>query len=193
VRESGRYELVVDTSAWADNGADAYINAGQKMLDRRVELRKSYGRHFANITAGDNVISFQAARAIKEVWYFGTGVSRVKLEKKDMAWLRQEYADMETEDYGTPLYYSPAVLRLAPDEVMSTTITDLDVIAGYLDVQVDDHFAWNGVVLFPPTDASLTVEIWGMFYSQELTVDADTSFWSVVHPELLVMAAQCDV
>lgn len=191
VRESGRYELVTNTSTWADNGADAYINAGQKMLDRRVELRKSYGRYFSNILAGENVVTFQAARAINEVWTFAAGIARTKLEKKDMIWLRQQYNNMETQDFGTPRYWAPAILRLAPEEVMTTTVLDLDIISGYLDIQVDDHFAYNGVVLFPPTDLDITVEIWGMFYSQELTGDTSTSFWSVVHPELLVMAAQC--
>lgn len=193
IRESGRYDLVTDVSSWADNGANAYINAGQKMLDRRVDLRKSTGRHFANLAVGENVVAFQASRAIKEVWTFGSGVPRKKLILKDMQWLRSEYSDMENPENGVPEYYTPGIFRLAPDETMSATIGDLDVISGYLDLLVEDHFAYNGIVIFPPTDTAITVETWGLFYSQELSSDESNSFWSVVHPELLVMAAQCIV
>ena len=46
VKRTGRYDLVVNTTDWADNGADAYILAGSKMLDRREEHEFSKAKHY---------------------------------------------------------------------------------------------------------------------------------------------------
>lgn len=193
IRESGRYDLVVDTTSWVDNGANAYINAGQRMLDRMLDHKKMLARNFQNITADQNVINFTACRAVKEVWIFGTGVARKKLERKTINWIREQYPDMETSVItGQPQYWAPAILRVAP-EAEGLTMDDLDIIANYADVMYESHYAYNGVLFAPVSDGTYTLETWGLFYSTELTTDTQESFWSVNHPELLVMAAQCVV
>ena len=89
---------------------------------------------------------------------------------------------------GEPAYYAPAVLRMIP-ESDRLEIGESDAMIGYADVMFDKHYEYNGVVFYPPPDEAYVVEIWGLFYSPELSADVDESFWSVVHPEVLLMAA----
>lgn len=189
VRESGRYDLVVDTTSWTDNGANAYINAGQRMLDRMLDHRKMLGRNFQEITSGQNTINFTACRAVKSVWLFSSSVTRVKLERKSVTYIRETYADQSESEYGQPLYWAPATFRVAP-EIEGTEMESLGIISEYADVMFTDHYAYNGVLFAPISDGTYTLETWGLFYSTELSSDTSTSFWSVNHPELLVMAAQ---
>jgi len=41
----------------------------------------------------------------------------------------------------------------------------------------------------PPTDETVVVEVQGLFYTEKLRADNDESFWSVMHEDLLIMAA----
>ena len=188
VRKSGRYDLVVDTTNWVDNGADFYINSGQRFLDRLDTIPKSVGRHFTKVTSGREYVTFPYCRAIKSCWVMDSD-GRTKLTKKDMAEIRQVYADpVGSIDTGTPLFYAPAVLRVIP-ESDRLSIDDLNAMIDYADVMFDQHYAYNGVIFMPPVDGTYIIEVWGLFYSPELTSDTSESFWSVVHPEILLMAA----
>jgi hypothetical protein len=111
------------------------------------------------------------------------------LEKVDMKDLREYYNEpLENIANGTPLYYAPAVLRVIP-ESDRLGIDEFDGIIGYADVMFSQHYLYNGVIFYPPTDGTYTIEVWGLFYSPELASDTEESFWSVVHPEVLLMAA----
>ena len=189
VQLSGRYDLVVDRTDYADNGADFLINAGQRYLDRMETVKKSYGRNFRLVTAGVSYAIFQNCRAVKEVWCQHASDGRTKLEKVDMDDLRVAYNDLMTsDDYGTPLYYAPAFLRVSP-ETDRLTIGDFESYIGYADVMFDQHYEYNGVIFMPPADDEYVIETWGMFYSPELSSDTDESYWSAVNPSVLIMAA----
>lgn len=190
IQESGRYELVIDTTTWADNGANRYIQAGQRMLDHMLVSKKSLARNFQMVTAGVGFVTFQNCRAIKEVWAAKAGEGRWKLEKKSLNWLRETYANLETIENGKPLYYAPAVLRSTP-ELHIATISSFVGLTQYLDVMYDNHNTYNGVIFFPFADGDTMIETWGSFYSNALTSDSSESWWSVNYPELLTMAAQC--
>ena len=192
VRVSGNYELVTDETTWADNGANAYISAGQKMLDRMQTTPKSLGRFFKMISAGMYSVTFQDCRSIKEVWAVQSGEGRWKLEKKSMVTLREAFPDMDTIEQGMPLYYTPAVLRAAP-ELHLESVADFSALTAYLDVNYSSHYAYNGILFLPPADGNYMIEVWGQFYSTVMTADTHESYWSVNHPELLVMATQCVV
>jgi hypothetical protein len=188
VQESGRYELVVDATNWADNGANRYINAAQNFLDRLQTTPKTLGRNFQVVAAGTYFVNFPRCRAIKEVWVVpttDTTASRTRLEKKSSQWIREEYPNMNDLTNGTPLYYTPSVDRIALEPV-SLPIQDAPTV--YLDIQTD--LSYYGVFFYPPVDEQYMIETWGYFYAQELSADTDTSFWSITYPELLVMAAQ---
>lgn len=188
VKESGRYDLVVDTTNWVDNGADFYLDAGQRYLERRLGIRKSVARMFQMLTAGQNYITFQYCRSILDV-YIADTESRTRLEKKTIVELREDYASMPSDlDTGTPLYYTPAFLRPSPAD------PDLTTLAGYMDYM--DILAlpatsqvYDGVLVFPPPSGAFMIEVWGYFYDRVLTSDTDTNQYSELFPEVLLHCA----
>jgi hypothetical protein len=189
IKESGRYDLVVDALAWADAGADRYLNAAQRMLDRMQTTPRTLGRNFQVVTSGKMGVRFTDCRAVKEVWMAADGDGRWKLEKKSQTWLRDYYSDMQTIESGQPIYYAPAVLRMAP-ELEQDILIDVNLLLVYLDIASPLAAEYNGVIFLPPADKEYMIEVWGYFYTPELSDDTDTSYWTLVHPELLVMAGQ---
>ena len=107
-----------------------------------------------------------------------------------MAELREDYSQLIGVTQARPTQYTPAVLRAAP-ELHLTRIEDIQAYIEYLDVMYDSHYLYNGVLFFPPTDTQYMIETWAYFYSTTMSEDTHESYWSVQHPELLVMAAQC--
>ena len=89
---------------------------------------------------------------------------------------------------GNPLYYCPAVLRAVP-ETDRTPVGSLDAFLGFADIMFGEHYNYNGVLIVPPPDQVLHVEVWGLFYSPALLGDTEKSYWSEAHPEALLMAA----
>lgn len=188
VRTTGRYDLVVDTTDWADNGADFYINSGIKYLDRLETTKKSYARSFPQITSGDWYTIIQNCRAIKEVWCSDVDGVRWKLEKKDFGILRTAYNELPTQlDGGSPLYYSP-VQTLRKDTETASQMT-IDYFYNTETTEAVDHFTYNALVFMPPADATYRLEVVGLFETPELSDDEDENYWSVTHPIILVMAA----
>ena len=192
VRESGRYDLVKDAAGedWTDNGANNYINAGIRMLDRMQDTSKSISRNFQLTSSGTNILVFQNCRAIREVWCADTE-SRWKLGKKDMKWMRETYSDPDTDTYGTPLYYTPAALRTSPLQDLRNPVAYPSYVSylKYLDISYT-HKGYNGVLIAPPADGEYMIEVWGIFRPEDLTTDTDTNEWTVRFPEIVVMASQ---
>ena len=187
VEISGRYDLIVDTTDWADNGADFFINAGQRFLDRLEDLPKMLGRVFRMASNGDYGITFQECRSIKEVWVADT-TDRWELEKVSMRKFRRDCFNepISSIQTGEPYVYTPAMLRIVPDRI---TADNLELIVGYADVMLGDNATYRGIVWMPPADGDYQVEVVGHFYSPELESDLHTSFWSEVHPMALIQGA----
>jgi len=181
---SGRFDLVNEDGS--DNGADFFINAAQRHLDRLDETQKSWGISYKFCEVDHYAVSFPYCRAVKEVWV-ATITARYQLEKKDLQDLIAEYFTTLPSgiDSGSPLYYSPTVTRHIPEAIPAD---DFESFAGYVDVISADHYAYNTVLISPPTDEKLLVEVKGLFYTAELIEDTDKSYWSEVHPNVLVMA-----
>ena len=189
VKISGRYDLVVDTTDWVDNGANFYINAGQLWLDRLETIKKSYARVFEHIEAGDWYVLFPLCRAVKEVWCSpDDDDEKWQLEKKNFDVLRAAYAEIPTGlDQSEPLYYSPICIRTVPESGGEITI-DWFGTTKFGDY-TKDHFEYNGLVFMPPTDGAMTLEIHGLFYHPKLIQDEDKNYWTEVNPLVLVMAS----
>jgi hypothetical protein len=182
VKISGRYDLVVDTTAWADNGADFYINAGQNYLDRLRDTPKSYNSVFTALDAGEWYVTFARCRSIREVW-INNSEGRSQLAKRSMNWLYGQYtAPVSETDPGTPLYYCPARLR-------STDNIDQDDLGVFFNYIEDGSDSLRGILIFVPADEKIVVEVQGLFYSDELSVDVSESYWTLNWPETLVKAS----
>jgi len=190
VELSGKYDLVTDTTSWADNGADFFLNAGQRWLDRKLDDKYSVRRSFKKVEAGAIGVVFEWCRVILQVWVQETEEgTRTLLEKKSPTWIREEYDGLpDVLTSGTPLYYHPAFLRIFPH---NPTIADIQTYLGFADVtpMQSEGQIYDGVIFMPPTDKEYVVEVWGHFYSPQLLSETQESYWSVRAPEALLMSA----
>lgn len=188
IQDSGRFDLVKDITNYEDNGADKYIQAGQRYLDRLVSYKNQFARVFRQVDYGSYFVRFKNARTIEDVFILTDG-ERIPLVRKDYIELLdmfpQRYDLVET---GQPKYWAPAFLRL--NQFDEDPLTDGQV--GFMDV-MPDWKEYNGVMFFPRTDASYGIEIHGKFFSDLLSSDDDESFWSVNEPSILVMAAMREI
>lgn len=72
-------------------------------------------------------------------------------------------------------------LNFIPDVLGAGTISS---------VTVDAVGSGDAQLLFqPPADQEYTLDLFGLFYEPVLTADADTNFWTLVEPDLLLAAA----
>ena len=182
---SGRFDLV--NTDFTDNGADFYINEGRKFLDRLDETQKSWGIAYKFIDVDGYAAHVQSCRAIQEVWAAST-TARWQLEKKTLQDLITGYMTTLPSglDSGTPLYYSPAITRYIPENL---TAEDFEAFVGYVDVSSGNAYGWNSIIVMPPTDEKILIEVKGLFYSHELTEETDENYWTVSNPMLLIMSA----
>lgn len=194
---SGRYDLM-DTS-YNDNGADFFINAGQRFLDRMQDTGKMQAKNVQSVAAGTIKVYIPGLRAVKEVFAGNTTEGLIKLNRASLSYLRQYYEEqLGSVDQGTPTWYAPAIFR--PFEEDETTTT----WSGYYDI--DDliipatttpvHYTYHGIIIAPPPDSTFYISIYGLYYSPELsavyaasTWTQTKSFWSEVHPDMLIQAA----
>ncbi|MBU2395705.1 MAG: hypothetical protein KKH70_20415, partial [Gammaproteobacteria bacterium] len=171
-------------SSWdTDNGADFFINAGQRFLDRRFETAKTYGRRFDSVAAGSYYQVFQNCRAISEVWC-NDDEERWQLKRYDKITIRENFPDLVSAiDSGPPLYYMPLSLR-------SIDATDMTSLGTFLDyVKTDDDGTYNGILFVPPTDGTYVIETVGKFFHDELSDNDDENYWTTVSPDTLIKAA----
>ena len=90
VEISGRYDLV-NSETWEDNGADFYLNMGQRMLDRYTDSIKMYARYPFKLTTGTIIAKTPGLRSIKEVWIANVN-GRAQLSPVPLDQLRKEFA-----------------------------------------------------------------------------------------------------
>jgi hypothetical protein len=196
-RESAHHELVIDFAGadYSDDGADYYLNAAQRWLDDMFPYRKSQAWYFSVLAAGQSLVTFNSARYVERVVLASGTDGRTELIRKTQRELQVLYSDytdvpLSSLDQGTPEYWAPAVIGLAPEQYAEDATTlaaagaeDLDFLAH------GNHYPLQGLIVMPPSDGVRTVEVLGRWYSKELSADADVSVWSVNHPDLLVRAA----
>jgi len=186
-KESGRLDLIVDTTDWADDGANYYIQRGSRFLDRLVTTSFSKAKHYESAAADTWYKVFQECRAILEVWA-ANDEFRKKLELRDATTFREYYNEPAGSiDSGAPTYYMPALLRTHPQT--STMYLERFVDTDYTETSKYDY-EYNGVMWMPPTDEAIILEVQGLWYSYNMTLDADSNYWSVNHPEALIAAAR---
>ncbi len=194
VQQSGHYELVLDAEQedWGDNGADQFIQAGQRFCDDQWQHHKSEAWLYVKMASGESLATFTNARIIKEVWLNKTGGPRTLVTRLTLNDIRDRYTEaaLADETTGTPLYWAPAVLGLAPQQFEETALTfEADGITDYDLIMFGNHYPYKGIYVMPPCDGDYTLEIKAEWQSHEMCDDADVSFWSQ-YPELLLLAAR---
>lgn len=185
IKLSGRYDLATTNvdDFDTDNGADFFINSGLRFLDRLGYTPKTTARIFEEVSADSWYFTFQYCRSIKEVWV-NNDEKRYKLEKYRMGDLHYYYSALRSEtDTGEPLYYTPAFLR-------TMDATDIDAEGEFFNyVKTDDDGTYNGIIFLPPVDEAYVIEVWGDFYTAELSSNTDENYWTITNPDVLLKAA----
>lgn len=178
---TGRYDLIDDDP---EMNIISIINSASMTLDRLSENQKSFGSYFAFLDIGEFSLSIPHCRAIKEVWAAST-TARWQIEKKNLQDIILSYLSSDTITSGDSSYYSPVVTRKIPEDA------DLSTFASYmtyLDTQPNLDANYNGIVIVPPTDTKIMIEVKGLFYSATLAEDSDENYWSAIHPMTLLRA-----
>lgn len=185
VKTSGHYDLVVDSTDYADNGMDFFINTAMRMLDRLVEIPNNTAKLYYPLAVDEYAITFQhSCRAILDVWINDTE-SRTRLEKVDFLDLKESYNELASgTTTGTPIYYALAELR-------ALETTDQDSLGVFINKTFDEYdtnYDYRGIILIPPADGDYVVEISGLFKSEVLSDDLDENYWTVNEEDLLIRA-----
>lgn len=183
---SGRHDLVVDTTGYADNGADYFINAGARELDTEIlQTYDSAAILYDVLAANEYFLSIPACRAVKEV-YIADYNTYEKLEWKAYNVLRKTYGkNLDALDSGAPRFFSTVRTRKAPSyEDLSDS--DQSTIESATNVFGD---VWRGLIILPAPTSDMIVEVHGKFYSYSLSDDTDANFWSDNYPDILIKAA----
>lgn len=184
IERSGRKDLVnADDS---DNGANFFIQSGQRTLDRMLQTNKSFARAFKSLSSGDYYAIFKGCRAITNVWISVAG-ERWELNKLTLQEMRETYEESpEDVDTGESINYCVIPLRTYPD-------ADAINIDYLYDDQIQDtetqDFEYKGIMFLPPIDESAILEVFGLFRNTALSDDADENFWTIMHPDVLIWAA----
>jgi hypothetical protein len=166
IRHTGRFDLVTNTSTFADNGANFFIKAGQRVLDNKVNIFQNDMILNMQTTVGDDLLRISGIRTIEGVWIVYDGVSRLLIE----AFLhdfKQAFADNVST--GMPTHYVIIPLRQSMNE-------DEDVLE-------------HGFLLGPKPSQEFDIRIKGRFFSHPLVQDTDKNFWSIQYPHTLIQAA----
>lgn len=198
VQDSGHYDLVVDApnSNWADNGCNKFIQDAQRWLDRQFGYAKEYRWHYALVSAGESLVTFQHARIIKDVWVVAEG-TRTRLDKLTLNEMRARYypeGALVDIAPSVPTYWTVPVLGLTPPFITETKASMES--AGYTDLDWlafgQDALPLRGIYIMPPADQTYTIEVFGAWHSTPLVNDADCSVWTY-EPHLLCAAARREI
>ncbi len=192
VLETGRHSLVTNfsTGDFTDKGANRFLNDGQRFLDRKASYLKENSKYIKDLTVGDYKLEVPYCDVIKEVWLAGSEGSK-RLDLKTDTWIRENFGRPYASILnGTPQYWAPMTMGLSRSQraLTSSDYTD-EFTQDFEEIKFGDHWAYNGVLFMAPTDTAYTMTVVGRFKSQDFTTDTDKTYWTEVHPDLLVLAA----
>lgn len=167
VDHSGRYDLVTDTTNYADNGADFFITSGQRILDDMVDVSQTDMIFEHSLLKGTKYVDIQNIRSITRIWIVGDDSEKIMLERMALNDFKIKYR--EQSDEGLPRVYSLQPTRTqTPD---------------------GDEIRTTRILLGPTPETAYELRVEGRFYSHSLVNNDDVSFWSVEYPHTLVQAA----
>lgn len=169
IDDSGRFDLVADPStAAADVGADKYINAGIRLIDRLLNHPKQAVIAERNLAANADTITIPRAQAVKHVYIEYEDRIRY-LERLELPEFNHFFPE-GTVEAGIPTAYAIGVNR----QLVSTETTE---------------FSQTEIVVGVQPDIDIDVFVAGHFPSSALTDNDDFNFWTIEHPETVVQAA----
>ena len=105
VKKNGRYDLVVDTTDYADNGANFFIQAGQRYLDLALPHKMSKERFVKDLAINDQSVIIDGLRTVEECYINNGSDDRVDLSLRSYSWLLKQYG----EDFGQMIDFNKLI------------------------------------------------------------------------------------
>jgi hypothetical protein len=190
VERTGRYDLVVDENAWADNGANAFINAGQYYLDRKIAHPKLSARRVVNLSIGQQLVEIRYLRRVKKVFLYDSTGMRGKLDQTTQILMSSTYPDAGTSNAtrGIPRAWCYSTIGMAPEQKAEADLTGYEGVEAAI---AGEHYPYQGLQIYPASDAAYTLHADCDFYSPPLTNDTDLSYWTNAENEEVLILAAC--
>ena len=168
ITDSGRNDLVIDLTDYADRGANRFINAGQRFLDGLIDTPQSQAKYEETLDVGATTLTLEDCRAIEEVYLTNAKDGIHYLTKVSLSDIREAFPELSSEVKGTPTYYAINVIR-----VMATELTE----------------TIKGIIFMSPADDTYNMVVEGKFFTKKLVEDDDINYWTENHDDVLGMAA----
>ncbi len=174
IKLTGRYDLVANPIA--DDYSDIYglvsmyFNTAQKYLDDLFDIEKMKGFYYYQLPANEYIISLSNIRYVKNVW-----------EVKE---------DSDGNKYTERIDYYPIASGFVPEQCALESSEKQIIIqnTGLPAELLEDNFPVKYIYIQPKNeDRHILIETF--YYSKELIRDEDITFWTMIHPELLVRTA----
>lgn len=192
---SGRQDLVKttgengDEDTNADDGANFYINSGQRLLDNMIDHPAQLSRYQEDITAGTYTVSVQYLRSLFTVHAVNAD-GRTELIEKSYEGLRNKYkCGFDEVTQGPPIYYSAGPAKTAPQQrtLDADSYTD-EFTYDHQDIVWGDNFDYRIITIMPPPDGTFTIVVAGRYNQPVMAADSDETWWSVNYPFVLIQA-----
>ncbi len=165
---TGRADLVDATGSDAKKGADWIINRGQRWLDENYYWLKPCRKDDVEIETDASSYEVEDLISVRQIWVTDDEEGKFRLVRMPYDDLIRHYPDPPAEiDASRPIYY-------ATQRLNTSTTTD---------------YTTSTIYFMPPADADYTLTIQAYYYEPVLTSESDSTFWTEIHPELLVLAS----
>jgi len=168
ITDSGRNDLVIDLTDYADRGANRFINAGQRFLDGLIDTPQSQAKYEETLDVGATTLTLEDCRAIEEVYLTNAEGGIHYLTKVSLSDIREAFPELSSEVKGVPTYYAINVIR-----VMATELTE----------------TIKGIIFMSPADDTYDMVVEGKFFTKKLVENDDINYWTENHEDVLGMAA----
>lgn len=185
VEASGRVDLI---EADVVMNATFFINQGCRELDRRLYGGKTNARYTTDLSEKQILVPAPNCRAITDVWLYDSTSKKRLIKADNVNSMRRFYSNPSSSIIpSVPAVYFPVSARPYPGAVEAT---DYNQAWAFDDIIEEAHEGFNALILAPPPqNDGFTLQIDGVFYSDELKEATDYNWWTVNHPLLVVQAA----
>lgn len=170
IKMTGRYDLVVDTESYEDDGANLLLNAGVRMLDSMFTHNKSYGTFRVKLKPNQAIYDSEYFLSIEGI-QVSSDEGKVTLNHVSEQDIKERNPDADGST-GSPKYYSISTQMGNP--AFGNLV---------------DEFEGVSFRVYPTPDVAYVADVSGRV-TIPLVNDDDKNFWTINYPETLITAGQ---
>lgn len=138
------------------------INAAQDRLDRMFDYPQKHRVTDQALAVNGWYVVLSRCIALERIRYTdSTGEDQGTIDHATYDWILNHYPELGDEDSDGPLYWAYDEIEDSTDEIT--------------------------IIVMPPTDEAITLNIRGEFLAESLSDSTDTSYWTSNHPNTLIL------